>query len=182
MKYTRSNVLMVDIETTGQNVGCKVLTLGAFGISKRGQECEFYVRFDLEELEKAGFSDDRATIEWWQKKPAEVYTEAFGGKTKPVEGIADFKRFCYENFDMGRYDRFQVWCCGLDFDFPILKEFFRRYGFCLSWNFWDQYDYRTIKNLFETKKAEQNSQAHNALEDCKAQMRGLQDFFRRAGF
>lgn len=28
------NILMIDIETTGQNPGCRVLTIGSFGFNK----------------------------------------------------------------------------------------------------------------------------------------------------
>lgn len=36
------NELMIDIETTGQEPGCKVLSLGAFGFNKAGEQVEFY--------------------------------------------------------------------------------------------------------------------------------------------
>ena len=41
------NELMIDIETTGTNPGCKVLTLGAFGFAKDGSQVEFYKRFSI---------------------------------------------------------------------------------------------------------------------------------------
>lgn len=177
------NELMLDIETTGTEPGCRVISLGAFGFDKEGKQCEFYVRFDPLKLREEGFKDDVATMDWWTHKPKEVFSEAFGGNTDPAEGIGDFKKFCYANFAMGRNDGFRVWCNGLDFDFPILKAFFKHYGFKFPWNFWDQYDYRTVKNLFPiVKNYERNSEAHNALEDAKAQMRGLRFFMEDLRF
>jgi hypothetical protein len=175
------NILMIDIETTGTEPGCRVLTIGAFGFDKNGQQVEFYKRFDPLKLHAEGFQDSVSTMDWWTKKDKKVFVEAFGGTDDPAEGIGEFKRFCFQNFQMGKNDGFQVWCNGLDFDFPILKFFFNHYGFHFPWKFFDQYDYRTLKNIFPIiKGAEHNEDAHNALEDAKAQLRGLRDFFDRA--
>ena len=59
-------------------------------------------------------------------------------------------------------------------------QFFKRFGFGFPWMFWTQYDYRTIKNIFPMIKADEgNVMKHTALEDSKAQMRGLRSFFDR---
>jgi hypothetical protein len=172
------NVLMLDIETSGQNPGCRVMTLGAAGFSANGEYCEFYRRFDPVKLREAGFTDDVSTMDWWRKQTKEAFTEAFGGEDDPKEGIAAFKLFCYEHFKMQNGDGFQVWCCGLDFDFPILKEFLRHYGHHFPWKFYDQYDYRTLKKLFpKIRLCENNQEAHNAIEDARAQLCGLEEFF-----
>ena len=171
------NTLMIDIETTGTEPGCKVLTIGAFGFNKDGQQVQFYRRFDKKKLIEEGFKDDVSTMDWWNGKDKAVFDEAFNGKDDPAEAIADFKMFLYGNFKMGRYDVFEVWCNGLDFDFPILKAFCKHYDFDFPWKFFNQYDYRTIKNIFtDIKNYEHNEGAHNALEDAKAQMRGLRYF------
>lgn len=172
------NQLMIDIETTGQRPGCKILSLGAFGFNTEGMQCEFYVRFNPEL--QTELVDDKATIDWWGNQSKEARDEAFGGKSTPEEGLCDFKKFFYKNFLTGKFDGFKVWCCGLDFDFPILQHFMKMYGFAFPWQFWTQYDYRTIKNLFPiiVKSAEGNIAKHNALEDCKAQMRGLRAFYQ----
>lgn len=146
------NVLMIYIETTGKMPGCRVLTIGAFGFDKDGNQVEFYKRLDAAKMHDEGLADDAQTIDWWASKPKDIFTEAFGGTDDPATSIGEFKSFCYGNFRMGKDDGFQVWCNGLDFDFPILKAL----------------------------AAEKNKDAHHALEDAKAQMRGLRDFFERA--
>ena len=139
------NELMIDIETTGQKPGCKVLSIGAFGFDNKGTQTEFYRKFSI-----------------------------------AAQNGADFKLWFLKNFSSSQNDALRVWCCGVDFDFPILKHFFEVYGFSFPWNFWNQYDYRTVKNLFGiSKKDENNSGKHNALEDAKAQMRGLRCFYNR---
>lgn len=173
------NELMIDIETTGQRVGCKVLSLGAFGFDKDGNQVEFYRAFETSAQQLEGLTDDESTITWWNTKvDPEARAAAFSGTTDPKEGIAEFKKWFYENFSTEYGSRFEVWCCGLDFDFPILQEFFRRFGFTFPWKFWEQYDYRTVKNIFPAIKADEGNVAkHTALEDAKAQMRGLRSFY-----
>lgn len=173
------NELMIDIETTGQEPGCKVLSLGAFGFNKAGEQVEFYRRFDHSKQGEVGLIDSESTVEWWSHQDAAARADAFGGKTDPAEGIGEFKQWFYQNFNVGKFDKFRVWCCGLDFDFPILKEFFRRFGFGFPWPFWTQFDYRTVKNLAPViKMAECNVFKHTALEDAKAQLRGLRAFYQ----
>ena len=173
------NELMVDIETSGDKPGCKVLSLGAFGFNKDGQQVEFYRRFDTKAQSAQGLFDTDSTMTWWQSQGKEAFEEAFGGDTDPIKGIADFKQWVMANFRTGRADKFKAWSQGIDFDFPIMNRFFTAFGFngC-PWQFWQQYDYRTVANLFPViKSAEGNVLKHSAIEDAKAQMRGLRAFY-----
>lgn len=173
------NELMIDIETSGNKPGCKVLSLGAFGFDKDGNQVEFYRRFDIKSQIAQGLEDDVGTMMWWNQQGKEAFEEAFGGDTDPINGIADFKQWVMQNFKTGKFDKFKAWSRGIDFDFPILNRFFAAFGFngC-PWQFWQQYDYRTVANLFPViKSAEGNELKHSALEDAKAQMRGLRAFY-----
>lgn len=172
------NTLMIDLETTGFKVGCKVLSLGAFGFDKNGNQVEFYRRFAIDPQEEAGLTDDASTMDWWQRQDPAARAEAFGGTTDPATGLGEFRQWFLENFSTSKYDNFRVWSCGLDFDFPILQNFMRTFGYNFPWFFWNQYDYRTVKNLFPAIKADEGNIAkHTALEDAKAQMRGLRSFY-----
>ncbi len=173
------NELMIDIETSGNKPGCKVLSLGAFGFDKDGNQVEFYRRFDTKSQIAHGLEDDVGTMMWWNQQGKETFEEAFVGDTDPINGIADFKQWVMQNFKTGKFDKFKAWSRGIDFDFPILNRFFAAFGFngC-PWQFWQQYDYRTVANLFPViKSAEGNELKHSALEDAKAQMRGLRAFY-----
>lgn len=174
-----TNELMIDIETTGQNPGCKVLSLGGHGFNKDGEPVDFYKRFAIQKQQEVGLIDDSDTMAWWSRQAPQAQKEAFSGTTDPAEGISEFKQWFYKNFSTENGKNFRVWCCGLDFDFPILKTFFKAFGFNFPWKFWCQYDYRTIKNLFPfIKNSEGNIAKHTALEDAKDQMRGLQTFYK----
>lgn len=173
------NELMIDIETSGNKPGCKVLSLGAFGFDKDGNQVEFYRRFDTKSQIAQGLFDNEETMSWWNRQGKEAFEEAFGGDTDPIQGIADFKQWVMQNFKTGKFDKFSVWSCGIDFDFPILNRFFEAYGFrgC-PWPYYTQRDYRTLKNLFPIiKQSEGNVSKHCAIEDAKAQMRGLRAYY-----
>lgn len=170
------NVLMIDIETTGTKPGCKVLSLGAFGFGEHCQQCQYYEKFSAIAQTEAGFKDEESTMEWWKKQPEDVMLEAFSNPMEPAAAIEKFEKFLSENFDPSAKN-FEVWSCGIDFDFPILRHLFEHYGHEFKWKFWQQRDYRTIKSLFKVcKKSEGNVEKHNSLEDAKAQMRGLRAF------
>ena len=174
-----NNELMIDIETSGDKPGCKVLSLGAFGFDKDGNQVEFYRRFDTKSQIAQGLFDTDKTMAWWATQGKEAFEEAFSGDTNPIQGIADFKQWVLQNFKTGRFDEFNVWSCGIDFDFPILSRFFEAYGFNgFPWPYYKQCDYRTLKKLFPViKSAEGNILKHSAIEDAKAQMRGLRAYY-----
>lgn len=175
------NTLMVDIETTGQRPGCKVLSIGAFGFDTKGNQVSFYKRISPIQQELIGLTDDASTLEWWNRQSEEAKQEAFSGTEDPKKVVSAFLDFFGENFNTSYGENFSVWCCGLDFDFPILEALFKHAlnaNAALPWKFYTQNDYRTIKNQFPIiKKFEGNDLKHSAIEDAKAQMRGLRYFF-----
>lgn len=172
------NVLMIDIETTGTRPGCRVLTIGAFGFSRDGEQVKFYKRLNATDQRMKGLTDDVKTIEWWSSQSPEAFKEAWAGECDVAEAIAEFKAFFYKNFSTAKGANFQAWACGIDFDFPILERLMQTYGFQLPWMFFMQYDYRTVKNLFpKIKEHEGNVLKHSAIEDAAAQLRGLRYFF-----
>ena len=78
------NELMIDIETSGNSAGCKVLSIGAYGFNKNGEEVEFYCRFDAAKMDADGLNDDQATMDFWSRQGREAFEEAFSGKTEPA--------------------------------------------------------------------------------------------------
>lgn len=171
------NTLMIDLETTGKRPGCCILTIGVAGIDKNGLEVNFYARIHHDKSKDEGFNDDPETLDWWRNQDTATLTEAFAGTNEgPKEVVNEFVNFVNKNFDTSAKD-FTVWCKGSDFDFPILNAYLDAYGLATPWPFWAQRDYRTLQAVFPFIKAEEkNVGKHNALEDAKAQMRGLEYF------
>lgn len=172
------NTLMVDLETTGKRPGCCILSIGAVGISKNGEKVIFYSRISYKGSKDEGFEDNPETIAWWKNRDEEARREAFGGTDdeSPEKIVREFVAFVEKNFNTGLRS-FSVWSKGSDFDFPILNAYLDAYELATPWPFWSQRDYRTLQAVFPFIKAEEkNSEKHNALEDARAQMRGLEYF------
>lgn len=170
------NTLMIDLETTGKRPGCCILSIGAVGISKNGEKVNFYSRISYKGSKDEGFEDDPETIAWWKNRDEETRREAFGGRDFPGDIVREFVSFVKKNFDT-KARNFSIWSKGSDFDFPILKAYLDAYEETTPWPFWAQRDYRTLQAVFPFIKAEEkNVGKHNALEDAKAQMRGLEYF------
>lgn len=171
-----NNTLMIDLETTGKAPGCCILTIGAAGIDKNGIEINFYAKIHHDKSKEEGFDDDPETIAWWRKQDTATRNESFGGTEEPQDVMNNFVDFVNKNFDTSDKN-FTVWSKGSDFDFPILKAYLDAYDLQTPWPFWSQRDYRTLQAVFPFLKAEEkNGEKHNALEDAKAQMRGLEHF------
>lgn len=171
-----NNTLMIDLETTGKRPGCCILTIGAAGIDKNGKEVNFYAKIHHDKSKDEGFDDDPETLAWWRKQDTATLTEAFCGRDFPGDIVREFASFVGKNFNT-QAKNFTVWSKGSDFDFPILKAYFEAYEENIPWPFWTQRDYRTLQAVFPFLKSEEkNGEKHNALEDAKAQMRGLEHF------
>ena len=170
------NTLMIDLETTGKRPGCCILTIGAAGIDKNGLEVNFYSKIHHDQSKDEGFDDDPETIAWWRKQDTATFKEAFYATEGPQDVVSEFVDFVRKNFDTSAKD-FTVWSKGSDFDFPILKAYLDAYDLATPWPYWTQRDYRTLQAVFPFIKAEEkNVGKHNALEDARAQMRGLEYF------
>ena len=83
-KRKMKNIMMIDIETSGTKPGCRVLTLGAFGFDRDGNQVDFYRRFDATKLREEGFTDDLSTVEWWCSKCSACQTDLFDEDQKAI--------------------------------------------------------------------------------------------------
>lgn len=170
------NILMIDLETTGTKAGCCILSIGAVGYDCNGKKVEFYRQINHGASLGLGFKDESSTMTWWNEQRKEVFFEAFGGEEFPAIVALDFSSFIGENFEPLKKG-FEIWANGSDFDFPILNYFLENFECGNLWKFWTQRDYRTIAAYFPfIKEEEKNCEAHNALEDARAQLRGLEAF------
>lgn len=62
----------------------------------------------------------------------------------------------------------EVWCCGADFDFPILDFAFRAETVVPAWEYWQQRDFRTLKKFFPQVPCVKPARVHQALADAEA--------------
>lgn len=180
------NEVMLDIETfsTRNNAAIAVISAIKFKRNEKNDyendyendykndyekdEKIFYELIDEKSCQEIGMDFDEKTIKWWKTQPEKIQKEVFSGERKKLkEVLLDFKKW-YGNSSC-------IWSQGANFDIPILEEAYRKLNIEPPWKFWQARDTRTIYDLANIKSFDlpQNN-LHNALEDCKRQIYGVQ--------
>ena len=169
---------MLDLETLSTKQNAVVLTLGAvkfnpFNLQEPSEE--LYLRIDADQQISLGRDVSESTVEWWMKQSEEVQEEAMGPENRisVVDACQQLNRF------LVGVDK--VWCQGPHFDITILETLFRDVEMSTNWQYYQVMDSRTIFSLFGDLRDKNRSSAHNAVEDCKEQVRALQKLNRQLG-
>ena len=161
------NKIMIDIETMGTSPGCVILSIGAVEFDDTKIVGEFHVHIDIEDAVKRGGHLDPRTVLWWLEQSKEAQNAILEAKSKFLEvALLELEAA----FD---WEGKEVWCNGAGFDFPILKAAHDMVGRKLPWAYYNEMDYRTLKNLagkdlFESVRV-RPTLAHDGLEDARAQ-------------
>ena len=162
--------LMIDIETLGTSIGSVILTIGAVRFD-RGSDVEyesFYKKISVDSCKRMGMSVDQSTVDWWEKQSEVVRNEAF--YSEPRE---ELKSVLVElSLFIKRTGVTFIWAQGPTFDVCMLEDAYKRCGLLPPWKFWNVRDTRTVYDLFKIK-LESDAEAHNALADCKRQIKGV---------
>lgn len=138
-------------------------------------EC-FYEVADMSSCYFAGMHFEQDTQEWWLKKSPAAIAELDNPDStlhinKLLQNMADWinaKRYEHPNI--------AFWCRGLDFDFPILKNAFERFGIDTPWQYYERNDARTFCNITLVPHPTDQIQ-HTALGDCLDQVAQVQEAF-----
>lgn len=160
--------IMIDIETLGVKPGCMILSIGA----TNGKD-DFHVRLNLDDQFDYGLIIEPRTVLWWLDQSKEAQESLTKEQGYPI--VEAFQHLA-RSFD---WENNRVWCNGASFDFPILKEAHAKVGMTLPWPYYNEMDFRTIKNLvpkdvFNDLRAKPLI-AHDGLEDARAQWLTLQN-------
>jgi len=169
--------LMLDIETFGTTPGCVVLSIGAVEFDmQRGITGKFHAHLKTASQIEAGLHLDVRTVEWWLDQSKEAQNELLKSERfNPVDVIDAF----IDTFD---WKDLRVWANGASFDFPIMKALFNAFRKELPWAFYNEMDFRTIKNMVGKGTYEKLRVrpvlAHDALDDATAQAQTLINIIR----
>lgn len=174
--------IMFDLETLGTSPGCVVLALGAYAFDPAGNdevrvpEHSFYELIEPEDQIRKGLVMEWSTIQWWMKQSDAAREANFSQQMNPwlLQGTAERFTNWVDPYGAG----VNVWCNGASFDFPILKEAFKRVGYKLPWEFRNEKDARTVYRLAKTRVGKFEG-AHTALQDAWAQAFTLQRALRK---
>lgn len=159
--------LMLDLETLGTSPGCVVLSIGAVQFTRDGISGEFHTHIDLESSFEAGLVMEPRTVMWWLDQSKEAQNAFLQAETFPlVDALSAL-------IDTFKWKDLRVWANGASFDFPILKAAFQAADLEPPWRFYNEMDYRSIKNLVPkevlNKLRVHPGIAHDALDDARAQ-------------
>lgn len=169
---------MIDIETLSNKPNSVVLTLGAVQFDPFDPSetffAEEYYRFDIEEQVELDRDISEDTIEWWKKQPPESMMEALS-----EEGRVKFEEYSKSLTKLVVGSK-RIWAQGPVFDMGIMENLFRQKSTPIPWQYYDVRDSRTLlKALGDSRNA--GAKAHNALEDCKEQIRAIKRVVAKYG-
>jgi hypothetical protein len=163
---------MIDIETLGVEPGCVVLSIGAVAFTHNKLGNTFHTHISVEDSVKHGLVIEPRTVMWWMEQSDEARKAITVEGVPLLQALDDFR----QAFD---WKDTKVWCNGASFDFPIIKALFSAVGQKLPWAYYNEMDFRTVKNFFSKKQYDElrvtAKTKHDGLEDAKAQAATLQN-------
>lgn len=169
---------MIDLETLGTRPDGVILSIGGVKFDPNTDRIfdDFYYKLDVDEQTSRGRSIDPDTMDWWAKQEPDVVEAAFGLEDRAsVDTMLDhLKRWCV--------GADAYWAQGPTFDMCMLENLYLQYNKPYPWPFWKVRDSRTLFGIMpkDPRKA-LNFEAHNALEDCRAQAKCVQYSLRQLG-
>jgi hypothetical protein len=132
----------------------------------------WYANVSLASSVALGSVIDPDTVMWWLRQS----DDARKALTRPAmyanEALAELSAWMDRNMVERKQRR--VWCAGPDFDFVLLREHYIKAGLEVPWEFYNQRDYRTIREELGIN-VEQDPRVghHNALDDALHQINHL---------
>ena len=172
------NNCMVDVETWGVRPGCAIRSIGAviFDPIAGGVGAEFYANVDFHSCALAGLVVEPDTEAWW-KGQSQAAQDALTINPVPLRDVL-------ENFVkwFSRNQGIFIWSHGANFDEPIIQAAMHAVGVKAPWRYSDVRDTRTVYELarFDLRSLKRsNGTHHNALDDAKHQVIGVQQSYSR---
>jgi len=172
------NDVMLDIETLGTKPGSAIVQVAAVrfdrktGVSdevKPNQvHCRHFDRYvDLESNLKLGLTMDAGTVEWWLQQDDEARKIFEKPKFPLCSVLWEFQKW------LGKESC--VWGNGATFDNVLMRAAYNACGESKPWSFRLDRDLRTAFDLtgFNPKDVPFEGTKHNALDDCKHQIKCL---------
>ena len=164
--------VMLDLETLGTKPGSVIRSIGAVFFDpltgKLGPE--FYANIDEASCLIAGLTMDVSTVKWWSEQKQEARSAL---ETNPMLLNVVGGGF---NFWWTQHGGENVWARGTHFDCVLWEEAMRKVDIRVPWRYNNVYDTRTVDTVRDALGGvagliEREGTFHNALDDCKHQVR-----------
>lgn len=165
--------IMLDIEALGTRPNSIMLALAAvkFEFGSENTE-EFSMNIDPRSCKELGMVTDPDTIRWWKDQPKEA-REAFTANPVHVrEVMIQFIKWIGPD-----WRKTVFWSNGSAYDFPIIEWALRELNIEFPWKYWNVRDARTLYGLCDINMKEYPRVGvhHNAIDDCKTQIKALKE-------
>ena len=157
------NDVMIDIETLGTTPDSVILSIAAVEFNLRTGIIfrELYRQIRPNQHDRKICTE---TVRWWLDKSPLLISESFSGNNHLTDILIELSIFVGDK---------TVWSQGTDFDFPILDHAFNACNISIPWKYYAKRDTRTAYDVcgFDPKSIERVGVHHNALSDCKHQIK-----------
>jgi hypothetical protein len=173
--------IMLDLETTGVDPGSRILSIGvvAFRDSEplnTAHYHSFYREIHLPRgSQRSPTRVNPDTLAWWARTNPEFLAARKRREGNYDQDIAVLEATSFMRQHLTEREPW-VYCKGASFDFPILRYWIKYYNLTVPWNFWNEQCLRPIfrERGFNPRNMNNGDLvAHNALDDCKIQLRAL---------
>jgi len=162
--------LMIDLETLGNTSNSAIVQIGACYFDRNTGEIGrcFLIDMIIDDACKHG-EINASTIVWWLQQSKEAQDSVFGERPVRVilkSALSEFTRTMTEGV-------VSVWC-HVDFDWVILQNAYKSVELKFPFAYWQRKDLRTIIDIADVnpkKDFVNEGIAHNALDDCKFQVK-----------
>lgn len=156
--------VMLDLETLGNGPTSVIIQIGAVKFNDTDLVGDpFSVYVDPESCVKAGLKMDASTVMWWMEQDDAARAQFKADKIRLRDALASF------TYWFG--DDKPVWGNGATFDNVLLDSAYRAVGYKRPWGFRSDRCFRTYKSLREDIPYVREGVAHNAVDDCKSQIK-----------
>ena len=183
--------VMLDIETLGIGIAPIVIQISAVAFDaitgKRLKDGEFNELISPASAIKLGLKSEGGTVDWWLTQKPEVINQVLVKSIQ--EGLdinkvlIDFANY-FKKLEDGKKVKFRVWGHGSTFDNSILSNVYIMAGQKLPWHYSADSDVRTLVDLasrlfgFDKKTIKFEGMEHDAIDDCKHQIKLVHEIFK----
>ena len=155
--------LMIDWETLGTSEDALVLSVGLILFDQEIELGDDYMEFSIPHQIYEGRTLDPKTVAWWHRMNRNEFLRLLGGCCNTLD---DFRKIMHNDYP---YDNTYVWSRGY-MDFAILNHVLVK-----PYPYYAFRDVRTLDSLFSVEQA---ANKHNALLDCRNQVKYVQQCMR----
>ena len=175
--------IMVDLETASTKENAAILSWAMVPFFTDGTEFtdteDFYRVVSLTSCFFAGMDVDKDTQDWWMKQEPKAKSLFLHAEDENIHGVA-MEAYTWLSNLAEKYDLY-MWARGLDFDIPKMEWCFSKFvERPLPYKYSHKMDVRTVLKFMQIDQSQFEMQGvkHNALDDCKHDIRMIQEAYK----